>query len=86
MNRIYFDLDDPGPLATWLAARPGGQWHVLIGTDDPEADVTHQFTELAAAKGPVLVGWLVAKLQRGEMVVRVSEKVDLPSGVPLVER
>lgn len=83
LKRIYFNLDDPAALQQWLAARPDGTWQVLLGTDDPQADGTRAFVGVAVAEGQGLVRWLVAKLQRGELVVRASRTLDLPVGVPL---
>ncbi len=83
MNRIYFNLIDTAALATWLEAQPPGTWHVLIGTDIQEITMTNAVASIAVDCGKDTVRWITDKIQHGQLVIRVSPVLDIPSGVPL---
>ncbi len=88
MNRIYFDLDNKAEIAAWLNKRPGGLWHVLIGSNENESDlvVTEVVTSIAIGCGKGTFEWYVKKMmavEMVEMVVRASPRLDIPSGMAL---
>ncbi len=81
MKLIYFELDNPAFVA-WLKTRPSGSYKVLLGSDTPDNAVEAVFAEVAG-EGADLATWLVEKLQRGEMEIKVHTKAKLPQGVVL---
>jgi hypothetical protein len=81
MKRIYFELDNPALLA-WLKTRPTGTYSVLLGSDTPDNAVAAVFAKVTTA-GADLATWLAAKLQRGEIQLKVHPKVKLPQGIVL---
>jgi hypothetical protein len=79
MKRIYFELDNPAFLA-WLRTRPAGSYKVLLGSDTPDKGLDAVF-EKVTTEGAELAAWLVEKLLRGEMQVKVGTKTKLPQGI-----
>ncbi len=86
MKRIYFDLDNPA-FITWLKTRPPDAYFVLLGSDTPESDTPEDTADVIFAKvtreGVALATWLAEKMQRGEIKINVTPKVDVPQGIVL---
>jgi hypothetical protein len=81
MKRIYFDLDNTAFIA-WLKTHPTGAYKVLLGSDTPDDSLDALFAKVTT-EGVDLAKWLTEKLQRGEMVIHVNTKIELPQGIVL---
>lgn len=83
-HRIYFDEADQAGFLAWLKSRPAGSWRVLVGSDAlPADDITTRVAIWTTRDGPALVRWFIDRIKRGDIIVRASNKLDLPSGQAL---
>jgi hypothetical protein len=92
----YYDIDDREGLRRWFEAKPEGIWKIVIGVDDwtsydgiaSTLDLLAALSSVGFTEAEVRAGkqWLYDKIERDECVIKLDERMSIPSGsVEIVE-